>query len=232
MVKELREKSGAPMMDCKKALSSPDVDGDMTKAMDWLRAKGIARAASGADRVSTEGVIAAHVDTSTNGLCLLEINSETDFVSRNADFQKFANTVITTASNVLPTGSLDMDTLTQSPVDGGSTVVKDSLGDVINIIRENIVLRRGLKMIPAENEIFSTYIHGKVGMDALPSHIQMGTCAGVVKITSENAADDVKEKIAEAGKKLAMHIVAAKPQYLDRSAVPQDVVDREVAISK
>ncbi len=141
MVKELREKSGAPMMDCKKALASPEVNGDFAKAIDWLRAKGKARAASGADRVATEGVVALLQDHTSKRITLLEVNSETDFVSRNKDFQLFVSTLAATASSSrFPDGDVDLVELMKAPVSDANKVagvgtVQDALGDAVNVIR-------------------------------------------------------------------------------------------------
>jgi len=140
LVKELREKSGAPMMDCKKALSQTEVGGDLAKAMDWLRAKGIARASSHGDRVASEGLVALYLGK--NMLTMVEINSETDFVSRNKDFQKFVSIVASTANERCGSveGSVNVDDLLKTAPSGssanpGHATLRDSLGDIINVIR-------------------------------------------------------------------------------------------------
>lgn len=138
LVKELREKSGAPMMDCKKALSQKEVNGDLSKAMDWLRAKGIARATSHGDRVASEGLVALYLGK--NLLTMVEINSETDFVSRNKDFQKFVGLVASTVNSHGVEGLVNPDELLKvapagDAVNPGHMTLRDSLGDIINVIR-------------------------------------------------------------------------------------------------
>lgn len=139
LVKELRDKSGCPMMECKKALSAEGVNGDITLALDWLRAKGIARASSNADRVAKEGLIALN-NASSGSVVLLEVNSETDFLSMNSDFQDFVVMVsnsIGAASNLK--GEVPVaDVLALKPVGSKSAshqTIQDSLGDVIASIR-------------------------------------------------------------------------------------------------
>lgn len=246
MVKELREKSGAPMMDCKKALTAEN--GDINKSMDWLRAKGIARASSNADRVTMEGVIA--VSKSNKGfVTMVEVNSETDFVSRNKDFQEFVAVVSSTISESGSTcteGDVDISKLmTLKPVcaPGLQEVsrfaehnsLQDSLGEIISAIRENIVIKRAENVYPSATNsgasVVSSYVHGRVGSEWLPPNVQMGKSAGVVSLKTETGGPEMTTELDEQiGRQLAMHVVAAQPAFLDPSQVPADVLAREADI--
>ena len=134
LVKQLREKSGAPMLECKKALASEDVNGDLQKALDWLRAKGKARAANFADRKASEGLVALFQDKSTNTITLLEINSETDFVSRNAGFQTFVLSVAEIVNRSFEPGTVNVnDLMGKKSIEGVS--VQDGLADFLTSFR-------------------------------------------------------------------------------------------------
>ena len=227
-VKELRERSGAPMMDCKKALADPSVGGDFEKAMNWLRMKGIAKAAQ-AERVSQEGLIAFLY---TPKVCtLLEINSETDFVGKNDKFHAFVSMVAQVCNARLPGGPVDVETLLGQTDDATQKTVKDALGDIVNQIRENIVIRRGLNLETGASAqaLVAGYVHGKVGSDALPTHIAMGKSAGVV-VLKLAASGPPSEAVQVAARKLAMHVVAAAPLYLDAGSVPPAFVAAETAL--
>ena len=228
MVKELRERSGAPMMDCKKALADVTVGGDFEKALNWLRMKGIAKAAQ-TERVSQEGLIAFLY---TSQVCtLLEINSETDFVGKNTKFHAFVAMVAQTCNVSLPLGPIDIDTLMkqqENTTTSSSLTVKDALGDIVNQIRENIVIRRGLNIAPSSaNTFIAGYVHGKVGAEHLPSNISMGKSAGVVMLTMAGPPSD---EVNDAARRLAMHVVAAQPLYLDASSVPSSFIETETAV--
>jgi elongation factor Ts len=224
-VKELRERSGAPMMDCKKALADPSVAGDFEKAMNWLRMKGIAKAAQ-AERVSQEGLIAF---LHTPKVCtLLEINSETDFVGKNEKFHAFVSMVAQVCNTSLPGGPVDVEKLLGQTDATTQKTVKDALGDIVNQIRENIVVRRGLN-IETGGALVAGYVHGKVGADTLPAHVAMGKSAGVV-VLKLAAAGPPSDVVQDAARKLAMHVVAAAPLYLDASSVPAAFVEAETAL--
>jgi elongation factor Ts len=143
MVKELREVTGAPMMECKKALSDPEVNGNIQKGVDWLRAKGIAKATSQTTRKSIEGLIGIYQPSSSaRGISLVEVNSETDFVSRNNDFQKFVTSVILTSnlSSVVAADGIDVEKVLelQSVVGNEQTMtLKHILGDITSSIRSS-----------------------------------------------------------------------------------------------
>jgi len=135
MVKKLRDTSGAPMMDCKKALGA--CDGDTDKAMDWLRAKGIARAASSAERIASEGLVGVFTDS--RGITLVEVNSETDFVGKNSDFHNFVDIVARAAADY-SAGGKDVSPEELLAHNGGA--IQNALGLAVATIRENIVVKR------------------------------------------------------------------------------------------
>lgn len=232
MVKELRAKSNAPMMDCKKALSAEG--GDMQKAFNWLRTKGISKVANNTERLTQEGLICS--SSSGNFVTLLEINSETDFVSMNKDFQNFLVTVSATITEKYKAspGPISVEELLSTGIAGGDTskTVQDSLNDLISIIREKILIKRAENIFPVSNGgVLATYMHGKVGVDHLPANIQLGRQVAVVSVDVNSAIDgDTESKIQDMGKRLAMHTVAAKPQYLTAKDVPPDVIEQEMAI--
>lgn len=225
MVKQLRDKSNAPMMDCKKALAAED--GDMEKALSWLRTRGVAKIAGAQGRVSSEGLVC--LATSEKFVTLLELNSETDFVAMNKDFQNFMLTVSATISEKYATtkGPIAVEELLSASVPGSSKTVQDHLDDLVSIIREKILIKR------AENfsgGVLAGYVHGKVGTEHVPAHVQLGKQAVVVSIDVDSDDIGVLEKVQEMGKRLAMHTAAAKPKYLSVKEVPQDVLDSEMAI--
>lgn len=202
LVKELREKTGAGMMDCKKALEA--CDGDIEKSFDWLREKGIAKAAKKADRIAAEGLTAFVVDG--NVAAIVEVNSETDFVAKNAEFQALVNTIATTVANNQPAdlaGALAID------VDGKSleTVIAEASGK----IGEKISFRRFNVLTKNDDEEFGAYSH------------MGGKMTSVVKIANTTA---------EKARDVAMHVAASNPTYIDRTAIPQEVLDHELSVLK
>jgi elongation factor Ts len=207
LVKELREKTGAGMMDCKRALT--ETDGNLEHAEDWLRKKGLSAAARKAGRVASEGLVGA----ATRGKvgALVEINSETDFVARNEVFQKFVHTVTEAA---LGAGD-DIDRLKATPFPGSGRNIADELTHMIATIGENMSLRR-VRRLEAKNGVVLAYVHtplapglGKIGvLVALDSTGDHGKLAGV-------------------GKELAMHIAARNPQFLDVASVDKSALERE-----
>ena len=200
LVKELREKTGAGMMDCKKALT--ENDGKMEAAIDWLRTKGLAAAAKKSGRVAAEGLVA--VATDGNGGAVVEVNSETDFVARNPDFQSFVGNV---AAVALSQGG-DFDQTAAAEMDGGKSV-QDTVTEMVGTIGENLTFRRAAGVSVGEG-IVASYIHSA----AAPNMGKIGVIVGL-----ESSGD--AGKLAEFGKQLAMHIAAANPQW-----VSQDEVDR------
>ena len=207
LVKELRDKTGAGMMDCKNALV--ETNGNIEESVDWLRKKGISGAEKKSTRTAADGVVT--VSVSENAAALVEINSETDFVSRNPDFQKFAKNVSSIALN---SGS-NLDELKNAKyLDSGKTV-KDALTDLIGLIGENIVIRRTV-LFNSSTNILSSYIHGQIDEG-------LGKIGVILSIESNG---DV-EKIKELGKKLAMHIAASKPVAISSKDVDPSIIDRE-----
>ena len=226
MVKELRQLTGAPMMDCKKALQDETVTGDIAKAVDWLRAKGIAKASKNADREAKEGVIC--LMRGNDKVTLVEVNSETDFVSRNEDFQTFVASVAMTAHTELGVGDLVIDDLMGKTASAPAKeqTVKDALIDAVNGIRENISIKRAMSIDVSGVDLVGSYVHGKVGMDALPACVEMGSSASVVLLSG--AADNADEVV----RRLAMHTVAARPMFATMADVPKAVRQREEEVSR
>ena len=210
MVKDLREKSGAGMMDCKKALS--ETNGDMEAAVDWLRAKGLATASKKSSRTAAEGLVGVSV-SGTKGAAV-EVNSETDFVAKNDQFQDFVRNVTGIA---LANGD-DVDALKAASYPGGGTV-EEKLTNNIATIGENQTLRRA-KVLSVSEGVVVPYVHNAV---------ETGLGKIGVLVALESAAP--AEKLEALGKQLAMHVAAAFPIALDASDVPAEVLDRERAIA-
>ncbi len=207
LVKQLRESTGAGMMDCKKALN--ETDGDFEAAVDWLRTKGLAAAAKKAGRVASEGLVA--VATEGNKGAVVEINSETDFVARNADFQKFAANVADVALNA----GEGLDDVAAADYPGSGKSVAGTLTDLIAVIGENMTFRRTAS-ISVENGVVANYVHGAVAPG-------LGKIGVLVALESTGDAD----KLQELGKQLAMHIAAAKPESVSRDDLDPALLTRE-----
>jgi elongation factor Ts len=207
LVKELREKTGAGMMDCKRALG--ESQGDIEAAVDWLRKKGLSAAAKKAGRVAAEGLIG--VATRPLAGALVEVNSETDFVARNDAFQAFVRTVADLAVD----GDGELETLTRTPYPGSGRSVEEELTHLIATIGENLVLRRSTRLAVAEGGVFS-YVHNTLG----PGLGKIG-----VIVALESAAS--RAALADLGRQLAMHVAAANPLYLDIASVPPAALERE-----
>lgn len=205
MVKELRESTGAGMMDCKAALT--ETAGNMQEAQDWLRKKGLSKAAKKAGRVAAEGLIGA-VTSGTKGV-VVEVNSETDFVARNEQFQGL---VMMIAQVALKVGS-DVETIKAAPV--GSATVEAAINDAIATIGENMSLRRAA-VLEVGQGVVSRYIHGAVIEGA-------GKMGVLVALESAGKTDE----LAALGRQLAMHVAATNPLALDSSGLDPEVVKRE-----
>ena len=210
MVKELRDKTGAGMMDCKAALG--ETAGDLEAAVDWLRKKGLAKAAKKAGRVAAEGLVA--VESSGRTAVMVEVNSETDFVARNDTFQAFAREVAKLALNT--DGSLGAIEAARFP--GSSVTVRDRLNELIATIGENMTLRRAVKMEVREGFI-ATYVHSAVAEG-------LGRIGVLVALESSG---DVT-KLGSLGRQIAMHVAAASPLALDPESLDPAVVQRERSI--
>ena len=211
LVKELRDKTGAGMMDCKNALV--ETNGNIEESIDWLRKKGISGAEKKSARVAADGVIAVSINT--DAAALVEINSETDFVSRNPDFQKFAKNISEIA---LINGQTIEELKKAKYLDSGKSV-EEALTDLIGLIGENIVLRRSSLLKNVNNNIFSSYIHGQVNEG-------LGKIGVILSLESNIDSD----KIKDLGKQIAMHIAASKPMAISSDDVDPEVIERERSI--
>ena len=211
-VKALRERTGAGMMDCKKALT--ETDGDMEAAVDMLRAKGLAAAQKKSSRTAAEGLVGIAVE-GTKGVAV-EVNSETDFVAKNDQFQDFVNK---TTQVALQSDSDDIEALRNADYPGGGTV-GDALTNNVATIGENQQIRR-MRTISVENGVVVPYMHNAIAPN-------LGKIGVLVALESEAGAD-VLEPL---GKSLAMHIAAAFPQALNAEGLDQDVIERERAIAQ
>src|SRR5690606_22253637 len=203
MVKELREKTGAGMMDCKKALM--ETNGDMEKAIDWLREKGIAKAAKKADRIAAEGLTQIAIDG--NAAVIVEVNSETDFVAKNDEFKTLVNDI---ANFLLAKKPKNVEAALAEQMKDGQTL-EAYLNDAIAKIGEKISLRRFSVIEKTDDQIFGSYLH-------------MGGRIAVLSVIE--GADQ------ETAKDIAMHIAASKPKYIDRDSVPQDEIEHEKEVLK
>jgi elongation factor Ts len=207
LVKELREKTGAGMMDCKKALA--ETSGDLEGAVDWLRKKGLSAAAKKAGRVAAEGLVGAAVGALTGAL--VEVNSETDFVARNDKFQAFVAVVSKLA---LSTGS-DVEALKAAAFPGTGRTVADELTHLIATIGENLSLRRAATLSVGTG-VITSYVHNALAPG-------LGKIGVLVALESTAAA----EPLSALGRQLAMHVAAANPQALDIATVDPKALDRE-----
>ena len=205
-VKELREKTGAGMMDCKKALT--ETAGDFESAVDWLRKKGLAAAAKKAGRTAAEGLIGLALDGSRGAL--VEVNSETDFVARNEQFQAFVRKAAELALNA----GGDIDALAQAETPGGGTLGEE-VTRLVGTIGENLILRR-TAALSADPGVVAGYIHNQ----AAPG---LGKIGVLVALQSAGEA----AALADLGKKLAMHVAAAAPSAIDKDGVDPALLDRE-----
>jgi elongation factor Ts len=209
LVRDLREKTGAGMMDCKKALV--ETNGDFEAAVDWLRTKGLAAAAKKAGRVTAEGLVAVHV--AGNLGAAIELNSETDFVARNELFQNLVDLVSKEAIN-----HKDINSLLSANLPNGKTV-EEEVKENVGTIGENLNLRR-MGIASVNNGVIASYIHNSV----VPN---MGKISVLVAL--ESTASD-KSALEQLGKQIAMHVAAARPQALDSSGVDSALVERERSI--
>jgi elongation factor Ts len=210
LVKELRDKTGAGMMDCKRALG--DTAGDIEAAIDWLRKKGLAAAAKKAGRVAAEGLIG--VATAGKAGAVVEVNSETDFVARNELFQGFVRSV----AQLAVAAERDAEALKGASFAGNGKTIEGELTDLIARIGENMVLRRVSRLTVGQGHVAS-YVHNAIS----PGLGKIG-----VLVALESAASE--DVLAPLGRQLAMHVAAANPQYLDVASVPGAALERERAV--
>ena len=208
-VKALREKTGVGMMECKKALV--EADGDMDKAIDFLRERGLAAAQKKASRIAAEGVVLPYYDEATKQGVVLEVNSETDFVAKNETFQQFVKAVANQAVN---SDAADMDAFMEEKWnEDASKTVKDALVEKVAVIGENLKIRRFEKVVAANGCVVS-YIHG-------------GGRIGVI-VEAETAV--VNDTVKEALTNLAMQVAALNPKYVSRDEISADYIAHEKEI--
>jgi elongation factor Ts len=207
LVKELRDKTGAGMMDCKKALT--ESGGDLERAVDWLRTKGLATAAKKAGRVASEGLVAVAVHG--NRGALVEVNAETDFVGRNESFQGFVRDV---AQVVLQAGG-DAEKIKAAPYPGSSRNVGDQLTHLISTIGENMTIRRAT-VIAVDKGVMASYMHSAI----VPGIGKIG-----VLVALESSADP--KRLEALGKQIAMHVAAARPASVSKDDLDPAAIERE-----
>lgn len=210
-VQALREKTSVGMMDCKKALT--EADGDMDKAIDILRERGLAAATKKASRIAAEGIVLAYNDEEKNIGVLVEVNSETDFVAKN---DKFKNLVLGVAKTIAKDAPADVEALYALPMADSDRTVQESFQDAILTIGENMKIRRFERV----EGVVSTYIHGG------------GTVGVMVMYDVADKAVAKNEAFITMGKDVAMQIAAMSPQYLSAESVPADVIEHEKEIVK
>ena len=207
MVKELREISGAGMMDCKKALN--ETDGDMDAAIEYLRKNGEAKAVKKAGRIAAEGLVMAEVKDDKTA-AIVEVNSETDFVAKNAEFQAFVKAV---TNQAMATEAKDMDTfMAEAWNEDSSKTVQDALTEKISVIGEKLSIRRFEKIV--SNGCVVSYIHG----------------GGRIGVLVEAETDVVNDEIRKCLKNVAMQVAAMSPKYVSRDEVSQEFMDHEKEI--
>lgn len=210
MVKELREITGAGMMDCKKALA--ETDGNMEKAVEFLREKGLAAASKKAGRIAAEGLVSTLVSEDGKTASIVEVNSETDFVAKNAQFQTYVADV---AAQALATETKSIDAFLAEPwAKDSSLTVAQALSSQIAVIGENMNIRRFEKI--TTDGLIVDYIHG----------------GGRIGVLIEASTDVVNDAVKEALKNIAMQIAALTPKYVNRDEVSQEFIDHEMEILK
>jgi elongation factor Ts len=209
LVKELREKTGAGMMDCKRALS--ETGGDLEAAIDWLRKKGLSAAAKKAGRTAAEGLVG--VKAAGSRAAIVEVNAETDFVARNETFQDF---VAACAHLALEAGG-DVEALKAKPFPGSGRSVADELTHLIATIGENMAIRR-TAMLSVPKGVVATYVHAALKPE-------LGRIGVLVALAGEPG-----EALAALGRQIGMHVAAARPEFLDIGSVDPQALAREKAV--
>ena len=210
MVKELREATGAGMMDCKKVLT--EADGDMELATKLLREKGLAAAAKKAGRIAAEGLSHVYIDNNGVGV-IVEVNSETDFVAKNAEFQEYVQNVAVQATNSNNENDMEAFYAENWHLDNAITV-RDTLSQMVAKIGENLTIRRFKKMVKSANGTLVSYIHSG------------GKVAVIIELESEVSNDEIKE----AGRNLCMQIASMSPQFVTRDQVSEEFIKNEKEI--
>ena len=207
MVKELRELTGAGMMDCKTALS--ETDGNLESAVDWLRTKGLSKAAKKADRVAAEGLVSTVTDGQKGAI--VEVNSETDFVARNDQFQNMVSDIAKVALSV----DGDFDKLIAADYPGAGKSIQDHVAEMVGTIGENMSVRRSAG-ISVDQGVVTSYLHGQV----VEGQGKIG-----VLVALDSAGD--QDKLSKLGKQIAMHVAATNPLALSTDDLSKDEVERE-----
>lgn len=210
MVKELRERTGAGMMDCKRALS--ESDGDMEKAIEILREKGLAAAAKKAGRIASEGLVETYISDDGKLGSIVEVNCETDFVAKNEDFISFVKNVAKQAAH---SSSTSIEMLLNEKYIAGEGTIKDVLTGLVAKIGENMNFRRFERITKVNNGVIKDYIHGG------------GRIGVLVQLECEN-----EDGLDELAKDIAMQVAAANPLYISRDQVTVDVIEKEKEIYK
>lgn len=210
-IRDLREKTGAGMMDCKKALE--EGQGDQEKAIEWLRKKGLSSAAKRAGKAATEGVVAAKVEGKVG--VLAEINCETDFVARNDDFQKFAATVLNQISAEAPAS---VEALLATKTDGRT--MQEFVAENASKMGENVQVTRFARFAPAGPAILEAYIHSNAKIGVL---VELGCASDAVAANAD---------LQQFAKDLVLHIAAEAPLYLKRDDAPADTIEKEKDIAR
>jgi len=207
LVKELREVSGAGMVDCKNALV--EADGNLEKAVEILREKGLAAAAKKAGRIASEGLVYTHITEDGKVGVIVEVNSETDFVAKNEAFQTYVHNV---ALQVVDSDSKDVETfMTEKWHEDNAVTVAEALSQKIAVIGENLSIRRFEKFVAKDNETLVSYVHGG------------GRVAVLINLESASKG----EAVTTAGKDVCMQIAAMNPKFVSRNDVPADFISKE-----
>ncbi len=210
MIKELREMTGVGMSTCKEALV--EADGNIDKAVEILREKGLAAAAKKAGRIAAEGLSYAYITEDNKIGVVVEVNSETDFVAKNAEFQKYVDTV---AKQVANSNSKNMDELFEEKwIDDENVTVKEALNQKIAVIGENLNIRRFEKFVNDDDNFMVSYMHA----------------GGKVAVLLQFQTDVKSDALNEAGKNIAMQIAAMNPEFVNKDSVPQDYIQKETEI--
>lgn len=210
MIKELREMTGVGMSTCKEALV--EADGNIDKAVEILREKGLAAAAKKAGRIAAEGLSYAYITDDNKVGVVVEVNSETDFVAKNAEFKSYVDSV---AKQVVKSDAKDMDELfAEKWIDDETITVKDALNQKIAVIGENLNIRRFKKFVNDDNGFLVSYLHA----------------GGKVAVLLQFETEVKSDALTEAGKNIAMQIAAMNPEFVDKDAVPSDYIAKETEI--
>ncbi len=212
LVKELRILTGAGMMDCKKALS--ESGGEFEEAIDWLRTKGLATAAKKSDRDANEGLVCVKVNNNLG--TIIEVNSETDFVARNDQFQAFVSTIADEALYE----EVSLDDLLSKPYPDSEITISEKLNELVSTIGENLSIKR-VKSISVKNGKICSYIHNVVA----PNLGRIGVLVGI-------EAEKVDEEIDNISKQIAMHIAATSPLSISKDDLSEDIINKEKDVYK